>query len=153
MSSFFQKILSDPLSNGKGIGNVAGRFKKASTNEDGKHVLKSSVTDATNTNVSLTGEHNGKERKLENGTVTTKNVGEELSENYSRLIQIQHSTNIKIPCIPNLGPHNNSIKDLPSIPSPSRYGAIEALDIGDEERELERWAERTETITRFEHET
>ena len=44
-------------------------------------------------------------------------------------------------------------KFMPSIPSPSRYGAIEALDIGDEERELERWADRTETITRMEHET
>ena len=47
----------------------------------------------------------------------------------------------------------NGLSQTPQpVPSPSRYGAIAALDEGYEIREVERWAERTETITRMEHE-
>ena len=48
--------------------------------------------------------------------------------------------------------HQGKTHYRPEIPSPSRYGAIAALDEGDENKEAERWAERTETITRLEHE-
>ena len=60
---------------------------------------------------------------------------------------------LETPVISFVEKHLNNVRLTPSVPSPSRYGAIAALDMGDEQTEKERWADRTETITRLEHET
>ena len=141
MSSFFEKILANPLSARKDVAPISSDIEEPVEVKD--------VTIAM-------------EPKEDNIRMTPKDSQSNETRNhttqvYDRVAEANIHNNqkdlLETPVIPSVEKHLNIVKVTPSVPSPSRYGAIAALDMGDEQTEKERWADRTETITRLEHET
>ena len=149
MSSFFSKILSNPFNKEKEASDMVKNLDQL----DDK-------TDCGTSNKSLNDAEIKSKKSLDDlqasGDVVLKiepNKEEEISENEN----IKKDTSATIEIVEEISSASNNIEQssyspMPSIPSKSKYEAIEALDEGDEQRELEKWAERTETITRLEHE-
>ena len=145
MSSFFQRILANP-------------FNKESE-KDGKDEKVEDVKDCKTATLSLDNPNNTNE-KISNETEFFENVEstielnkeKETSEDQRKLNKTFDNTENSNEMSNTFNTGINYAVDLPAIPSPSKYEAIEALDEGDEQKEIEKWAERTETITRLEHE-
>ena len=147
MSSFFQRILTNPFSKESEID------KKDETVEN---INESTLATITKDNAEDARERNSDSsqasEKIKLDTKPEKEM--EISEDEtksSNVNEIAEKEDEEI-CNSDIGESSKYTCDLPAIPSPSKYEAIEALDEGDEQRELEKWAERTETITRLEHE-
>ena len=143
MSSFFEKILANPVTTRKDFAPISNDIQKPI--EEVKDVTIT-MEDAKEDDIIMTpkaSQSNG----TRNDTIQVDNQAA------SANIQCTQKTRLKTPVIPTVEKHLNNVKVTPSVPSPSRYGAIAALDLGDEQTEKERWADRTETITRLEHET
>ena len=149
MSSFFSKILSNPFNKEKETSNTIKNLDQLRDK-----------TDCGTSNKSLNDPEIKSEKSLddfeavENAILKTEpNKEEEIFAN-ENIVKDTSATIEKLEEITSACKNieQSSYSPMPSIPSKSKYEAIEALDEGDEQRELEKWAERTETITRLEHE-
>ena len=149
MSSFFSKILSNPFNKEKETSNTVKNLDQLDDKTD-YGISNNSLSDAENKNHKSLDDLNSSEDvvlKIE------PNKEKEISANEN----IEKGTSASVEILEEISSNSNNIEQssyspMPSIPSKSKYEAIEALDEGDEQRELEKWAERTETITRLEHE-
>ena len=143
MSSFFEKILANPLSVRKDFTQISNDIQKPIEEVKDVTIAMEDAKEDDIIMVSKEGQNNG----TRNDTIQVDN---QLA--HENIVSIQKNL-LETPVIPSVEKHLNNVKVTPSVPSPSRYGAIAALDMGDEQTEKERWADRTETITRLEHET
>ena len=141
MSSFFEKILANPLSARKDFNPISNDIEKPIEVNDVKMVMKTKEDHSMKTS---------KDIQSNKTTTDTLTVDSQVPQENIRSIQ---KNLLETPVISSVEKHLNNVKVTSSVPSPSRYGAIAALDMGDEQTEKERWADRTETITRLEHET
>ena len=153
MSSFFQKILSNPFNQEKDICNSNDISDEITRNNDFKTTTTSLDVQKSpfSTNYKISNDSIEKE-KLNVQTEPRTDISICENETNTNYFPTTGESPIGVSCISNEESQQNCPRYVPSIPSPSRYGAIEALDEGDEHREQEKWAERTETITRLEHE-
>ena len=146
MSSFFQRILTNPFAKESEIN---------SKDEMVENVNESKLNTITVDNADDEGEKNSEStqasEKIELDTKPENKMEDSEDEKKLNYNEIEEKVN-EGTCKSDVGENSKYTCDLPAIPSPSKYEAIEALDEGDEQRELEKWAERTETITRLEHE-
>ena len=149
MSSFFSKILSNPFNKEKETSNTVNNLDQLddktdcgtsnkSLNDEEIKSLKTLNNFQTSDDLVLKIEPNREEE-----TSANENIVKDTSAIVKKPEEISSACN-------NIELSINS-PNAP-IPSKSKYEAIEALDEGDEQKELEKWAERTETITRLEHE-
>ena len=143
MSSFFEKILANPLSTKKDFSPISNDIQKPV-----EEVKDFTITmeDAKEDDIIMTPKDSQSNETRNHTTQVCDRVAEANIHNNQKDL-------LETPVIPSVEKHLNSVRVTPSVPSPSRYGAIAALDLGDEQTEKERWADRTETITRLEHET
>ena len=145
MSSFFQRILTNPFTKES---EIVSKDKMVENLEESKSVT------TTEDNADDEREKNSDSAQASETIDTNPGKEMEVSEDEKKLnniCEIAEKVN-EGTCESDIGENSKYTCDLPAIPSPSKYEAIEALDEGDEQRELEKWAERTETITRLEHE-
>ena len=147
ISSFFQRILTNPFTKESEI------VSKDKMVENLKESKSATITvDNADDETEQNSEGAQASEKIESEPKLEKEM--EVSEDEKKLnniCEIAEKVNDGT-CKSDIGENSKYTCDLPAIPSPSKYEAIEALDEGDEQRELEKWAERTETITRLEHE-
>ena len=141
MSSFFEKILANPLSVRKDFNPISSDIEKPIEVKDVKIAMN--TKDDNDVMTSKDCQRNG---------IRNDSLPVDCQVPHANIHSIQKNL-LETPVIPSVEKHLNNVKVTPSVPSPSRYGAIAALDMGDEQTEKERWADRTETITRLEHET
>ena len=149
MSSFFSKILSNPFNKEKETSNTVKNLDHLDDKTDCGTSNKSlndaeiksqkSLDDLQASEDVVSKIEPNKQEKIS----ANENIIQDTSATVEKLEEISSASN-------NIDKSSNS--PMPSIPSKSKYEAIEALDEGDEQKELEKWAERTETITRLEHE-
>ena len=149
MSSFFSKILSNPFNKEKETSNTVKNLDHLDDKTDCGTSNKSlndaeiksqkSLDDLQASEDVVSKIEPNKQEKIS----ANENIIQDTSATVEKLEEISSASN-------NIEKSSNS--PMPSIPSKSKYEAIEALDEGDEQKELEKWAERTETITRLEHE-
>ena len=149
MSSFFSKILSNPFNKEKEASNTVKNLDQL----DDKTVCRTS-------DKSLNDEEIKNQKTLNNFQASDDlvlKIGPKREKETFVKANIVKDTSATVEKSEEISSACNNIElsiNSPSapIPSKSKYEAIEALDEGDEQKELEKWAERTETITRLEHE-
>ena len=153
MSSFFAKILSNPFAQEKDFAKSNDTTDDVSKRNDVKTATTSlDVSESRFSTNSNTSNVSGATEKINVQTEPSSKIAICENATSEKYIPTTDEFQHQVSCISNQEPQQIGTSYAPSIPSPSRYGAIEALDEGDEQREREKWADRTETITRFEHE-
>ena len=138
MSSFFQKILSNPFSQEKDICssndtsdeiNRKNDFKTATASLD---VPKSPFS--THYKIS---DNSIEKEKIKVQTEPGTKIAICENETNTNYLSTTGESQIEVSFISNEESQQNCTSYVPSIPSPSRYGAIEALDEGDVMAHLE----------------